>query len=590
MRNLYSMMHEACSRYGDKTFLTYKGGDGDDLTTVSFTQFEGRVREWAGALREQGIGTEDRVAIITPKCPQQMMAFYACWWLGAVAVPVCECLGDLETAFILRDSEPNLILVDPSVSERIENLAGDVAVLRFADLIAGEGYSAPEGQVVPEEDTAALIYTSGSTGMPKGVMLTHRNFYVNAASAIELIKIHDDDTIMSLLPYWHSFALVVEVLLSMMSGAGVIIPKDKRDFVKNIGNYAPSVILVVPRIADALMNGIFKKAGESAPSRRRLFEAALRNAEQVLNENPGLSGALHRRMAHTVFYSPIVFSKVRKSFGGRLRFIVSGGAPLDLRPQLFFKYLGIPIMQGYGLTESTPVISCNPVENHRLGSSGPFLDWLDSENGGDWTFVDEHGRRGKDIHGELLVKGDCVMKGYWRHRDASAKTLSDGWLHTGDMGYVDEDGFLFLEGRRGNMICLKGGEKLHPEPVEDAIRNSPKISEAMLIGESCKNVYACINVDFDGVAGTSDEEIKQEILAEVFAQAEHLAAFQKPKDILILPAFQVDDGTLTPTFKIRRRRVWQRDGEEILAFLDACGEDSESLTKLSERLGGQVAL
>ncbi|MBT3375386.1 MAG: AMP-binding protein [Lentisphaerae bacterium] len=590
MRNLYSMMHDACSRYGDKAFLTYKAGEGDALTHVSFRQFEERVRDWARGLQVKGIGASDRVAIITPKCSEQITAFYACWSLGAVAVPVCECLGDLETGFILRDSEPKVILVDPSVKDRVEGLAGDEPVLPFSDISDCAEGPVPEGLVVPEDDTAALIYTSGSTGMPKGVMLTHRNFFTNASSSIAKIQIRNDDTIMSLLPYWHCFALVVEVLISMKSGAGVIIPRDKRDFVKNIGNYAPSVILVVPRIADALMNGIIKKASEAAPARRRLFESALRNAEEVLKEDPGMSGALHRRMAHAAFYSPVVFRKVRKSFGGRLRFIVSGGAPLDLRPQLFFKYLGIPIMQGYGLTESTPVISCNPLENHRLGSSGPLLDWLDAGSGGDWTFLAEDGRRGKDVHGELLVKGDCVMKGYWRHRDASAKTLADGWLHTGDVGYVDKDGFLFLDGRLGNMICLKGGEKLHPEPVEDAIKNSLKITEAMVIGESCKNVYVCVNVDPDAADGTSSEELLQEARDEVVAQTGPLAAFQKPKEVLVLPAFQVDDGTLTPTFKIRRRRVWQRDGTEILAFLEACGEDREALTKLSERLGGLAAL
>ena len=216
----------------------------------------------------------------------------------------------------------------------------------------------------------------------------------------------------------------------------------------------------------------------------------------------------------------------------------------DLELQIFFKYLGIPLLQGYGLTEASPIVSSNTEEDHLLGSIGKVFHWLTPEGGGDYTFKDENGNMGKNLHGQLMLKGDCVMKGYWHHTDASAKSFEDGWLNTGDVAY-EKDGFLFIDGRKGNMIVLIGGEKLHPEHVEDAIKGSPLITEAMVIGEKCKNVYALVNVNKDAVKGLPDDEVRAKVKADVQELSKHLAAYQKPKDVLVLPDFSIDEGTLT---------------------------------------------
>ena len=210
-----------------------------------------------------------------------------------------------------------------------------------------------------------------------------------------------------------------------------------------------------------------------------------------------------------------------------------------------------------------------------------MLPWLLPENGGDYTFRDEHGKLGKNLHGELLVKGHCVMKGYWRHTDASSKTLSEGWLHTGDMGYVDDDGFLFVDGRQGNMIVLVGGEKLHPEHVEDAVKTSDWVTEAMVIGERCKNVYACVNVDSDLAAGLDEKTLTSRVRSEVMSTTRHLAAYQRPKDVLVLPELSVEDGTLTVTLKVRRHMVWQKCGDMINAFLRDAGEEIATREEIS---------
>jgi long-chain acyl-CoA synthetase len=333
-------------------------------------------------------------------------------------------------------------------------------------------------------------------------------------------------------------------------------------------------MLVVPRIVDTMKRGVEKAIAAAPPRVQKMFAKAMHNASRIYSNGPILKGGLLRMAAHHAFFDPLVFRRIRQEYGGRLRYMISGGAPLDIADQVFFKYLGLPIYQGYGLTEASPVISANYHEVHRLGSSGQVALWLRPENGGDYAFRSEDGNLGKEHKGELLVRGDCVMKGYWRHRDDSAKTLADGWLHTGDLGYVDDDGFLYIEGRHGNMICLVGGEKVHPEHVEDAIKNSELITEAMLIGDGCKNVYVLLNVDADAAARfASPDELQSRAWQEVQEQVEHLAPFQRPRAFLILPEFTTDDETLTVTLKIRRHKIRAKYGDQIRAFLQENGEN-----------------
>ena len=563
---------ESCRAHAGAVLVTHLSGD-DTLIHVTYGEALARAGAWAGVLRERGIGPGDRVAFVTPKSANQLYLFYACWWVGAIAVPVSEGLGDAEMSFVFADAEPRLLVSDGSMEATARRNGGTIPLVTF-DALPLSGAKAPPLAASEADAVACLIYTSGSTGRPKGVTLTHRNLLVNAEAAIAAIHFTARDSLMSLLPYWHSYALVVEVVVIMLMGARLIVPQDKRDFMRNVGRYRPTVMLLVPRIAVALQSGILKRVEDATPFRRRLFARAMHNASRLFTDGPGMRGGLLRHAMHRLLYDPLVFRKVRAGFGGQMRFFFCGGAPLDLEHQVFFKRLGIPIFQGYGLTEASPVISANSAAEHRLGSSGRLLRWLSPECGGDCTFKDESGAVGRHLHGELLVKGDCVMKGYWRHRDESAKTLADGWLHTGDMGYLDEDGFLFLEGRQGNLIVLVGGEKLHPEHVEDAIKGSGLIAEAMVLGERCKNVYAAVNVNAEATRGLAGEELLRRVREEVRERTAHLAPAQRIKDVLVLPDFCVDDGTLTVTLKIRRHAIWSVHGERLRAFLVANGEET----------------
>ena len=573
MHDLAKVIDDVSEVYAELPFLMFPDGD-DVVRQIPYRQFAGAVRRWSAFLKGHGVKPGDRVGFITPKSPYQILAFYASWWCGAIAVPICEALGDLEMGFIIRDSEPSIMLSDGSMHAKVAANCGDIPLFRFEDLPGwdGEDVDLPR-HPNQSDDIAALIYTSGSTGMPKGVMLTHRNLQVNAQGAKDAYELTPGERLISLLPYWHSYALVTEVVCIAIGGATTVVPKDKRDFRKNISNYKPTIMLVVPRIADALKAGIEKRIAESPPKVQSIFAKAVYNASRIFTAGVRLDGGLLRMFTHHAFYDPLVFRKIRKNFGGRLRFFVSGGAPLDMDSQIFFKYIGIPMYQGYGLTESSPVISSDLPERHKVGSAGPLWPWLQPEQGGDWTFKDEQGNLGKDLKGELLVKGDCVMKGYWRHQDVSAKTLKDGWLHTGDMGYVDEDGFLYLDGRQGNMIVLFGGEKLHPEHVEEEVKQSPLVTECMVFGEKCKNVYAAVNVDPDLAKDVSPDELKSRLRKEVAERTKHLASYQKPKDVIVLPEWSPEDGTLTVTLKIRRHKIWEVYGKEMREFLARNGEE-----------------
>lgn len=569
------LLERGTERFADRVFLKYKAQG--RVENETFKTFFDSVCRWSSFLIEHGVREGDRVAVVSDKSSVQVRLMYAVWMLGAVAVPVCEVLGHDEMRFVIDDCDPKLIIVQDKHTDKYRQAFGERVCFNFYEIMAYAEQLETCPRVPPLkqcgiDDVAALIYTSGSTGMPKGVMLSHRNLSVNAQSAVNGIGLTGNDLCFSILPYWHSFALTVEVIMPMLAGFTVGYANDRRDFLKSMTIYNPTVILGVPRVFETVRSGILKEVSKQPPMVQKLFKYALRNSVKVQGaySKGGCAGWARRKLHKGSDY--FFFRKIRKRFGSQLRFFVGGGAPLDVDYQHFFKGLGIPIFQGYGLTEASPVISANCSGAHKLGSSGRIFDWLHGDAGGDYTFLTDDGVRGKGLEGELLVKGDCVMKGYWRHADESAKTLDDGWLHTGDVAYVDEEGFLFISGRKGNMIVLLGGEKLHPEHVEDALKHSDYISEVMVIGEGLKNVYACVNVPEEKRNAHSEEELTAVLKKEIQKHCAHLAVFQRPKAAVCLPDFNIEDGTLTATLKVRRYKVKERDRLLIDSFLSSCGE------------------
>jgi len=427
--------------------------------------------------------------------PQTIFAFFGIWLNGAIAVPVCETLKEKESSFILKDSGAKIVLREDS--------------LKSAEMLRKDWKK--QDLARDPDDTAFLIYTSGSTGNPKGVILSHRNIFVNAAVGADYIRIKSDDSMMSILPYWHLFALTAEIFTMLHVGGQIFIPKSKSTFLKDVSLFKPTIVLSIPRFAQMLKRGI-----ETLPKEK---------AKEVL--------------------------------GGRIKYFIGGGAPLDASLQEYFLSIGIPIYQGYGLTESSPIISINAPHDFKIGTSGKIIPWLDGKYGGAYRFED----------GELLVKGKCVMKGYWNMPEETKETLQDGWLRTGDMGYIDEDGFLVLSGRKKSLICLEGGEKFYPEFIEEHLKTSAYISQAMVIGEGRKRPSALINVDEEKVKGLPREQVDKIIASEIKQLTKDFQPYQVPASFLVLPAFTAEDDLLTNTQKVKRHKVLEKYKELISGIL-----------------------
>ena len=579
MRNLAELLLEKTRENPAAEHLRYRR-DGA-IASLPRAETARRAALWAGALARHGVRPGDRVGIVSEKSVSHAISFFAVFSRGAAAVPVAEELPEAEMRFIFEDADPALILASDAYLEKTRSAAGRVPVLAL-DGLPVEGAAELESGPAAPGDLACVIYTSGSMGRPKGVMLTHGNFLANAASSLELIGAAGGDVVLSVLPYWHSFALTVELFTLLMAGGAVAVPKDKRDFSRRMADYRPTIVLLVPRIAAMLRQGIADQVAASPAWKRRLFARALANASRVCRADPGLSGPPWARAMRWICLRTVL-RPLRARLGGSFRFFVSGGAPLDAECQVHFTHLGIPIYQGYGLTESSPVVSAGNAAVHRLGSSGTMASWLLPKGGGDYTFEDDAGRRGKDLTGELLLRGNCVMAGYWRREEETAAALRDGWLHTGDVGYVDGDGFLYLAGRRTNLTCLLGGEKFHPEPIEERLKSAAIIADCVVFGEGCKNAYALVVPAAEHAGGMPRDEVARRIRAEIARLLAESPAHWRPRDFALIPPLTISEGLLTSTMKIRRTRVLGRHEETIRELCARNGDRAPACARAVSR-------
>jgi len=526
--------------------------------------------KWSTYIEKIGCEKGDRVGIIIPKSIDQIKAFYSVWVIGGIAVPINENGKETEIEFILGDATPKIILTIPKLEEVIKKIYPQgkiILVDELEELVKNERESI--GADINKEDLSTLIYTSGSTGNPKGVMLTHENLVENGKSVAKIKELTSNDCMYSMLPYWHSFALAVEVIGILVSGGSIGITKNQRTFIRDIQKFQPSIILAVPRILELIKANIEKQINAAGEEAVLGYKKLLEIAPLVKGDKANYVG----KEEHNAIYNMLeakLLTKIKASFGSNFREFISGGAGIDIALQRYFTYIGLPVMQGYGLSESSPVVSVDNVSDYYLGSSGSLLEWLLEENGGDITFLDEDGNIGKNLKGELLLKGSCVMKGYWNHSDASGKAIKDGWLYTGDVGYY-KDEKLFISGRKSNMIVLKSGENIHPEPIEDELKKSEIIDDVMIIGDGLKNLYACLTIseEYDKI---HEVELNTLLKSEVKRLTSHLNSFQKPKDFLVISRFSVDDGTYTGTLKIRRHKIYKRDESKINEFLEEAGE------------------
>ena len=557
-------------------------------SSFSSQEFFEAVRAISLGLTALGLRRGDRVAIISDSRPEWVMTDLAVLSAGGVTVPVYPTLSASQTRFILKESGCRIAVVanavqvsklnevsrdlpeleaivamdGEAVSPRVRGLSlADVSAWGRAqlasDATAAARYEEGARSVAPS-DLATIVYTSGTTGDPKGVMLSHSNIVSNLLSTTGWIGLGPGDVALSFLPLSHVFERVV-FFRFLYDGVTVYFAEALTTVARDLQQVRPTVMTGVPRVFEKVHGAIMDVVGKMHGPKRALADWALANGHRAarleLARRP-VPAALRLKRA---LADRLVLGKMRARMGGRLRFVVSGSAPLSVTVGEFFFALGLPILEAYGLTETSPGISGNPMDAPRLGTVGKALPGVEVAIAPD---------------GEILVRGPNVMQGYYQRPDATSEVLVDGWLRTGDIGQLSDDGYLTITDRKKDLIVTSGGKKIAPQPLENQLKGDPLIAEAVLIGEQRKFPAALIVPDFPRLAAWAQRMGLPEMSREELAQRpevqrlfqdvldrlnESLAQFERVKRFAVLPAeFTMERGELTPTMKVRRQVVEQR--------------------------------
>ena len=549
------------------------------------------VRRIALGLRSLGFEPGERVAILSHTRLEWTHADYGIVMSRLVSVPVYPVLPPDQIQHVLADSGARgVVLSDQEQLEKVLEIihelpalehiwvmdefrasADDRRVSRLSDLMEaglaaepelGEGYEEYARATAPD-DLATLIYTSGTTGLPKGVMLSHGNFHSNAVLAGDAIPLGRTDTALSLLPLAHVFERLAGNYVLWRLGCTVAYAESPTTVARDLGEVRPTLMAAVPRVYEKVLERAEAAARDAGGAKAGIFDWARRVGElRVEREQAGRPvGAVLRFQARIA--DRLVFSKLRARTGGRIRFFVSGGAPLPAPVARFFFAAGLPVLEGYGLTETSPVLTFNRIDRFRIGTVG--LPIAETEI----RLADD---------GEILARGPQIMQGYFNLPEATAEAIDpEGWFHTGDVGEIDEDGFLRITDRKKDLIITAYGKNIAPQPIENEVKRHPLVGEAVLIGDRRKFPIMITVPDYDaarsmlvGAAGWSDEELFDHeplhaaIERGVAERCADMARYERPREVLVLPGpFTVEGGELTPTLKVKRRVIVDRYGARI---------------------------
>ncbi|MHB8994318.1 MAG: AMP-dependent synthetase/ligase [Armatimonadota bacterium] len=592
---LPGLLEQNAERFAECPALKYK--QQGQWQEINYTDLWQRVRSIARGLAALGVKPGDRVALISENCPDWVACDFGITSAGAInvamfpslpAVQIEHILADsgawllivgskalLEKALVVRQTMPDLQIVTmdgayPSAfAEATADKPAPVGLLTLSELMArGDEYPEDELQArraaTKPEDLASLVYTSGTSGEQKGVMLSHANFLANVRQCQQVLHFSPDDVLLSVLPLNHVYERTTGCYLPLACGAQVAYAESLRRLRENLQEIRPTILILVPRFFEVLHEAVTDRM-EKAPKRQRgLLLWALAVGKK----------ATGYRLAHRIMpphlwaqwrvADSLVFSKLRRTIGlDRLKDMVSGAAALSLPDNEFFQAVGIEVLEGYGLTEAAPVVACNRPGQIKLACVGPALPGIEVTLG---------------EADEILVRSENVMLGYWGKPDATAAALDDqGWLHTGDVGKLDENGYLAITDRLKDLLVLTSGKNVAPQPIENALRTSPYIGQAVVLGDREQYVTALIVPVFDRLKHwaktqglqlpatpeemVADKAVQGLIKTEIERLTPSLADFERVRDFRLLSAeFTVEGGELTPTMKVKRRVVLEKYG------------------------------
>jgi len=570
---------------------------GGTWTPVSARDFGFTVRALSLGLNALGVQPGDRVAILSENRPEWAMADYAVLCAGAWSVPIYPTLPAAQIAPLLNDAGVRAIFVSTLEQlGKILTVHSQCPALEHVILLDGQPPGEPgfwnfhavvdrgrptlemspgmfdqRASRVRPEDVATIIYTSGTTGVPKGAMLTHSNFVSNVLTGCEVVPFTDDAVALSFLPLSHVFERMLDYAY-LHKGASIAYAESVERLADNFKEINPHCFGAVPRVYEKVYARIMAKVEAGSPIKKKLFAWATRiGAERVpfVTSGQAMPAALARKAA---IADALVFKKIRAALGTRFRFAVSGGAPLSPELAAFFVGAGVAVYEGYGLTETSPVIAVNGPGRWRVGTVGKPLRGVEVRIAAD---------------GEILSRGPHIMKGYFNKPDATKDAIgADGWFHTGDIGQFDADGFLSITDRKKDLIVLAGGKKAAPQPIENALKHSPYVGMPIVIGDRQKFLAALIVPNFDklrdwAAAGhrtvrweaiDADAAVRALFQAEIDAYNADRPHHEQIRAFALLPSeLTIEDGSVTPTLKVKRRTIETRYRDLIEGMYAAAG-------------------
>ncbi len=592
-------------RFVSRPAFRSRGEEG--WSDVTYGEVAERVRRLAAALRAVGMERGARAVILSENRVEWALADYTCLSAGVIDVPIYPSLTAPQIRYILNDSGARLAFASSAEQlGKLEEIRAECPELESVVVFdpppslppgtmswsrfIGSGAS-PAAGGSPDElwteaeraqpgDVATILYTSGTTGDPKGVMLTHSNLHSNVRACADVLPVGGSDSTLSFLPLSHVFQRMADYLFFHV-GCPVAYARSIQLVTEDLKEVRPTLVVSVPRLYEKVHASVRAAGGLKG----RLVEWSIRAGSQwaearLVGRRPGLGTRLRHGLADR-----ILFSKIRAAVGGRLRFFVSGGAPLSPEINRFFFSAGLTILEGYGLTETSPVLNVNSIRdfprNFRVGTVGKAIPGTEERIAED---------------GEILVRGPQVMKGYYNLPERTAEAVdAEGWFHTGDVGEIDGDGFLRITDRKKDIIVTAGGKNIAPQPIENALRKNRFVDQPVLIGDRRKFICLLVAPDFEaleswargqGKAEAADRRallelprVQKLLSDEVFGELGHLSRVETPKKLLLLDReFTIEDGSLTPTQKVKRRVVEARYARQIDALYEKESADRKVFT------------
>lgn len=570
---LAEMARRSCEQYAERPLFGTRGPTGWVWTT--YREVGSMIDRFRSALADLGIGAGDRIAVISRNRVEWAVAAYATYGLRAAYVPMYEQQRPDEWAFILNDAGARAVIVgDQRIRVEIEALRPTLPKLEhiisldgpisepmtFAALLARGGEVLAPPAEVAASDIAGLIYTSGTTGLPKGVILSHANIMSNVAAVHQVFPLDMTDMTVSFLPWAHSYGQTIELHILMSMGGATAFTRGVAHLLDDIMEVRPTILITVPRIFNRLHDRVMQDILERSPVIQKLFRDGI---ESAIRRNHHEHLGLLRRI-ELALDDRLIFKKIRDRFGGRLRLVISGAAALSPEVAEFIDALGLKVYEGYGLSETSPLVSCNTPTSRRLGSVGRPIPGVTVE-------IDTEVAGVGPGEGEIVVHGPNVMLGYHnRPEETAAAFTADGGLRTGDLGRFDDDGFLYITGRIKEQYKLETGKYIMPAPLEERLRLSPYIANVMLHGDNRPFNVALVVPNRENLEAWARREgiddaaglhaaTRALIAGELRRESADFKPYEVPRRFALLDEdFSSENDLLTPTLKIKRRNVVAR--------------------------------